>query len=656
MALAKIAKINIIGHQKNQNEFIESLQDVGFIQIDDNYLDGLTKENLNERIAEFDYKLAGIKFSLDFLTYYKTTKKTLAERLDPKIELSQTALESIIKNFDVQKKVDEIQEVEKELNEAQNVIDKLQTEKQLITPWLKLSFIPNLQDSKSHYTYKFGIIDHDAYLNFINHLQKEIVNSAVEKIDEQQKDCYLAIFYPPDAENKINEALNEYGAKTVELPKLEVLIRDRLKEIYKIIENKQKILEKMTHKAQALADDQKNLKVAFDYVSWQKERLTQAQKAGRTDQTFSLIGWIDKTKIPAVEKELNKIDTDFAIEELTIDQEESVPIIFKNSWARSFEAVTNVYGAPMYHEPDPTPFLTPFFILFFSLCLTDAGYGIILALASFIGLKFLKPTDSIKKMLKVLFWGGLATFFAGALVGGWFGIVIDEIKTDWLRNTLVSLRAIDPVKDPISMLIFSLVLGIIQVIVGILVSLWWKIKNKNYISAVLDDVMWLFFVGSLLTWGSSKVGLLDWPGSVYLIWAATLGIILTQGRSNKNPILKVLTGIISLYGVVGYLSDVLSYSRLLALGLATGIIAMVINLIAGLAIELVPYAGWVIAGIILIGGHIFNLAINALGAFIHSSRLQFVEFFPKFMEGGGQIFQPFAKESKFIRINNSIKK
>jgi len=138
--------------------------------------------------------------------------------------------------------------------------------------------------------------------------------------------------------------------------------------------------------------------------------------------------------------------------------------------------------------------------------------------------------------------------------------------------------------------------------------------------------------------------------ALYAVLVGVALLVLTQGRKEKNIALKILKGVSSLYGLVGYFSDTLSYSRLLALGLATGIIAMVINLIAGLAINMIPYFGWVVAIIILIGGHTFNLVINVLGAFIHSSRLQFVEFFSKFMEGGGVRFKPFKKEAKYVQI------
>jgi V/A-type H+/Na+-transporting ATPase subunit I len=160
----------------------------------------------------------------------------------------------------------------------------------------------------------------------------------------------------------------------------------------------------------------------------------------------------------------------------------------------------------------------------------------------------------------------------------------------------------------------------------------------------------LYFLIVLILWGGSSLGVINLPIAKYLVWLGVAGIVLTQGRKAKNPFLKFVNGVISLYGVVGYLSDVLSYSRLLALGLATGIIAMVINLIAVLTIDMVPYFGYLIALAIIIGGHIFNISINALGSFIHASRLQYVEFFPKFMEGGGTSLAPVRKEHKYTKI------
>ena len=652
MAVAQVSKINIISHQKHQEDILEVLQNTGFAQVTENTLKDLAKKNLTEQAAQVDYQLAGIKFSLDFLNNFETAKKSLKEKIDPKINLSLSEIETTIKNFDYQTKVKTIQELEAKINNTKSFEDKIKAELSQIEPWQKLSFVPNRKKIPAGFNFKLIILPETSYLTLINALTARLPLSAVETVEGTKTEVKAAIFFKTQEESILNEILNELAVKIGELPELEITVADRIKAINRQAEAAELEIAEQNRQAQNLAGNQRELKIAFDYLTWQKEKTTSATLAGNTQQTFSLFGWIDKQSISTLKKELDKVTNDYLIEELPIAEDESVPIIFKNTWASAFETVTNIYGAPQYSEPDPTPWLAPFFILFFGLCLTDAGYGIVLTLLSWLGLKFLKPTEGMAKMMKVLFWGGLVTFFAGAAVGGWFGIIIDDIGNDSIRNFLTSIRIVDPVKEPIKMLIFSLILGVIQVIVGIIVNMWWKIKHHDVKSALLDDAMWLYFIFAILIGGAAKLGLIEFAFSKYLIWAGVIGMVITQGRRQKNPALKLASGVLSLYGLVGYLSDVLSYSRLLALGLATGIIAMVVNLIAKLTIDMIPYLGWVIAIVVIIGGHIFNLGINALGAFIHSSRLQFVEFFPKFMEGGGQMFVPFCKEGKFVRIIN----
>lgn len=159
----------------------------------------------------------------------------------------------------------------------------------------------------------------------------------------------------------------------------------------------------------------------------------------------------------------------------------------------------------------------------------------------------------------------------------------------------------------------------------------------------LSNSRWSF--SSPVASGNSEIG-------KWWLYLAALGLILTQGRDKKNIVAKLVSGVLSLYGLVSYMSDVLSYSRLLALGLATAIIALAVNVIVNLFIG-IPYVGWIFAAVIFVGGHAFNLLINALGSFIHSGRLQFVEFFGKFMEGGGKDFKPFSKKSKYVFIKNN---
>jgi len=650
MAIAKISKINILASLEKQKEIMEAIQDFGFVQIEEHDENDFSKNDVSEELGKVEYKLAGAKFGLNFLAEYENKNKKLSQKINSKIILTkEKVLEKVI-NFNY-KTFKEIQEVQRVINEAHNIIKKNEDEISLLLDWKNLKFVPSYENFPSKIKFRLISISPIVFEKIKEKLNKKLPLSELQIVKEDKKELKASMIFHVDCEKQLLEILNEFGVRIEEIPDIKVSVSNYIANLEKEIEKEKKVIEKEEKVAQKLAQKTKDLKIIHDYYSWEKDRLLAQQKGIKGQHFFSLSGWIEKEKIKELEKEISLITDKFFIEELKIKKEEQAPIVLKNHWwSAPFEFVTGIYGYPKGDSPDPTPFLVPFFVVFFGLCLTDAGYGIILALLSWVAIKLIKPTREAKKIFIVLIYGGLLTFLAGALVGGWFGIVIDDLENGSIKNLLTGMRIIDPVKDPIIMLIFSLILGVIQILTGIVVSFWWKIKNNNIKAAFLDDGMWLFFLISLMTWGMDKFNLIDFSFSKYLVWIGVIGIITTQGRKVKNPFLRIANGVLSLYGLVGYLSDVLSYSRLLALGLATGIIAMVVNLIAGLAIEMVPYLGYVIALLIIVGGHAFNIAINALGSFIHSSRLQFVEFFPKFMEGGGVSFAPIKRESRYIKI------
>ena len=174
-----------------------------------------------------------------------------------------------------------------------------------------------------------------------------------------------------------------------------------------------------------------------------------------------------------------------------------------------------------------------------------------------------------------------------------------------------------------------------------------KVKEKNYSSAILDNGFWIFFLASLIAFGVTRTKL---AGSLALSGAILL--VLSQGRHEKNIFKKFISGLLSLYSTTGYLGDTLSYSRLLALGMTSAIIGMVVNILAGLTLKSFPILGFIAALLILVIGHSFNLMVSVLGAFIHSMRLQLVEFFSKFFEGGGREFKPFKRETRYVIIKS----
>ena len=222
-----------------------------------------------------------------------------------------------------------------------------------------------------------------------------------------------------------------------------------------------------------------------------------------------------------------------------------------------------------------------------------------------------------------------------------------------------------PLNDPMKLLIFSMLFGLIHLFTGLAIKGYMCLRDKRYMDFFCDVVLWFaFLIGlilmllpSSLFYSISQMHIV-FPAALetfskVLAIAGAVGLLLMSGRSSKNPALRIALGAYDLYNITGWLSDVLSYSRLLALGLATGVIASVVNQMGSMAGKGV--FGAIVFIIVFIIGHIFNIAINLLGAYVHTNRLQYVEFFGKFYEGGGRAFNPFKANTKYVDVKEETK-
>ena len=397
--------------------------------------------------------------------------------------------------------------------------------------------------------------------------------------------------------------------------------------------------------------------MVYDYMNWKCSQKQARKRFAETNSSVLISGWMPKEGLQKIEEDLSKITKNFELVSVEPDEGESAPVLLAHSrFMKPFRAVTDVYGLPLYHEVDPTPYLAVFFIVYFGMCLTDAGYGLIMFISTWSILKYLRIPKGMENLVRLLMYGGILTFIMGILFGGWFGMLPEQAPgflTTMRDGKLVFIgQTFDALNNAMTVLILSLALGLIQTIFGLWLNFIHNFRTINKKEAVLDNLPWaliLTIIGLFILVVAGVLPEVLTTPVKYLLYANVAFIILTQGRKKSNIVAKFFSGVLSLYDLVGYMSDVLSYSRLLALGLATAIIGMAVNTIAALA-NGIPYVGIVVAIGILIVGHIFNLGINALGSFIHAGRLQFVEFFGKFLEGGGAPFSPLSRESKFVRL------
>ncbi len=645
MAISKTIKVRIIGWQKEKDKILTFLQKTGVVEIEKSRHSASTEKN-----SSIEYNLAGVTFGINFLNQFSDEKKSFFGKIFiNKARVSEGRFKEFIKNYPYQEIIAKTQRIEEDFNEVKRKIKELEIQNETLEAWQYLEDNPEEKETDNT-KLVFGVISEKNYIILVQKLNKDKISN-IHKINKIDKKIYLEIVFDKQKEEAFNLLFDRVKLEKITLPKAGIPPQKAIIENKKEIKELKNLDKSIRSEAKDLAKEIKNLRIIFDYLTIKKEQIENEQKLGKTDSTFILDGWLEERLLPIIVSGIAKITQNVSIRKLKIKKDEDRPVVIHNkAFLRPFESVTNVYGLPKHEEIDPTPILAPFFIIFFAFCLTDAGYGLIIALLSFLGIKIFKIPPQNQRLIKLLGYGGVITFFIGALFGGWFGIVLENLP-GFIAKPLIAIRLIDPVKSPLLVLLMTLVMGIIQIWSGILVSFYWKIKKKKIKDAVLEEGIWLYFIPAVCIFGLSKINVITENYKIFaniLLYIGIAAVVLTGGREQKNFFLKIGLGIMKLYSLVGYLSDVLSYSRLLALGLATGIIAMVINLIAGIAMHSIPYLGPIVAILVLIGGHTFNIAINVLGAFIHSSRLQFVEFFPKFMSGGGRRLRPFKEETKFI--------
>jgi len=659
MAIAKVKKVQLIILKSAQEKTIKALQNSGVFQIIEAKEDIKDTNTSNSELHRIELDYANINYAISLLSQYDTKKRGL---LDGPLEMTEKEVNEKMKDIDYKKTVEECLQIEETMTQAKNDITKTSAESKMYKPWNKLKI--NLQNTKGTKNAKIAIgsVKKENFEELITKISALSQLTAIEKIDETKTSTLFLTTYSKELEIDLRETLNSYKFIDAELPKTEGTVKEYLHKL----ETQEKETKKVLHTAEKeltrLSKTVDDLKIAHDYTLWKKDRIESLRKLGTTNETSVITGWLIKDKEDKLEKELQEATDTYAIIGVATEENEIPPVILKNGeFISSFESVTMVYGLPQYTELDPTPFLSAYFIVFFALCLTDAGYGIIMFIVMYLAQKKLKLPIGMKKLVKVLMYGGLATFVIGALFGGWFGLTPDQIPES-LKSTLLyttdsgstmfRFQKISATESPVSVLILSLILGYTEILMGVTMKFVHDLKTGDKKDAWLDTGTWIFMlVGIGFTIVANTVLKTDTAMIIGKWWTITgaLVLVVTQGREKKGIIGKLFSGTLSLYGLVGYLSDILSYSRLLALGLATAIIGLAVNTVVGLVTG-VPYVGWLLGAVIFLGGHTFNLLINSLGAFIHSGRLQFVEFFTKFMEGGGKDFKPLNKKTKYLFI------
>ncbi|NLD26551.1 MAG: V-type ATP synthase subunit I [Acholeplasmataceae bacterium] len=444
----------------------------------------------------------------------------------------------------------------------------------------------------------------------------------------------FANYLPEDAQ--IMEKVKALGFNEINLPKLDRFVAEILTEKEEALRLNQENREQLENRLQELAKEAKQLEVLNDQVASVSE-LKKAPVTLTLDTAY-FEGWVRSDQVQILEKAVKKATSVYDLEIVDPDPEDNPPTYTKNNrFVSAFETVTNMFSRPNQGDVDPNPVMSIWFWIIFGMMMGDAGYGLVMFILFFVLIRMKKPRGDSVKLYKMLMYSSITTVFWGIMFGSYFGYT-------WNPILLV------PLDDLLKFLIVSLIVGALHVITGILVAAYNDIRQGKIWNAIFDRFSWvLVIVGA----GFLFIPSLSIAGIVLALTGA-LTILLTAGRTKKGIFGKLGSGLYSLYGVTGYASDILSYSRILALSLSSAVIGMVMNMLAEMVMGSV--IGYFFAAIIYLIGHVFNLVMGLLSAYVHDSRLQYIEFFGKFYEGGGYPFTPLSYKLKYIDEVNEKEK
>lgn len=661
MAVCKVKKVNIFTHLELKDKIVEELQKTGCIQIIDVTsklkMPGLLDFNAINNTASIS-ALPEVKYCIDFLSNFKDKPKKSDKSLVTSDNVyDYKKLSSLYFQYDYKNIYEKCKELDEDLKNLKNRENHLKNLQENLVEWKELDIkIEDLEGTKNTKIIVGNLPSKDfvSCLEKIKKIGKEI---EIIKISENKKQCKITILSISEYYTSIKKILSKYNIDYFKVP-LEFsetplnILGDISKEL-KNIEEKRKTIYDISKK---LYRENLSLYLAFDYLSILKSKKDIERYIKQTKKVIIIEGWILKKNQNELKNILYKKYKELEIVFSDPKESDDIPVALRNNeFVEPFESVTELYGIPKYKEFDPTPLFAPFYFIFFGMCLSDAGYGLIIAALSYWALKKYKFEGMVKKFFGLFFLGGLSTFIMGAVMGSWMGDTLNYLPENMLfiRAFLIDkISLLDPIKNPMPLLLISLSLGVIQIYTGFIIKFISNIKEGKIKTGLMDQGSWLLLISGLLLYiiANTIDSLAAYESiTIYIIWAGLLSVVITQGRSNKNIILKAAGGILSLYNLIGYFSDILSYSRLFALGLSTAVLAVVVNTFVMLFKD-IPIIGIVVAALIFIIGHLFNMLIAGMGAFIHSTRLQYVEFFTKFYEGGGTPFKPFRVITKYIKV------
>ena len=646
MSIVKMKHIRLFGMAADRETLLRQLQHLGCVEISEP-TDKLADPDWAALTRVDDAGLARVKADAALLNAALNTLKGIGKEkgglLQARPEVTEGQLFDEGLRASAMEAAQAVNAQEKRISAIQNEQGKLRAQKAALTPWLELD-IPLETTGTREVSATFGAVMSTVALDTV----KQALEEATELVEvipagKDREFQYVLILCHRSAEETAFETLKKFGFSRSSLRGWTGTARENTDRLEGELRRLEGELAEAKGAIAALVPHRENIKLCIDRMTQEIQREEYKGRLLQSQATIFFEGWVPAENLPALEKVLGQYPAAWEANDPAPEEYPQVPIKLKNNkLTRPLNMVTNMYVLPAYDGVDPNPLMAPFFIFFFGLMMADMGYGILMVAAALVVIYKMKPKDGMADFAGLLLLCGISTFLMGALTGGFFGDFIPQIaKIINPASTLALPALFTPLNDTLAILIGSLVLGLIQIITGMIISVVRKVQTGDVADAIWSEVTWWIILGgaALAILGIGSVG--GYP--VVLIVGLVMLVIGSTRNAKGFGKLTALIGAVY-NGATGFFSDILSYARLMALMLAGSVIAQVFNTLGSVTGNVV---GFVIISFI---GNMLNFALNLLGCYVHDLRLQCLEFFGRFYKEGGKPFRPLFIHTKYVDI------
>lgn len=649
MAVKEMKKLSIICEKEAQDRILRVLQGTQQVEIDDIYGDSANEEWLEAYFADSQHRedsgateslIRQIQEMVRFIRDHGSAKEKVTE-----LKRGETSFGDFEKTFDEAKLLKElatINQLKERWDANLSATKQAQAQEDWGTTWQNLDIDPQEEGHGKQVTALIGLLPNDQWEAFQAKL-KQTTEIYSEYISNDQKETAFALLYLREQTPVVLQLMQDFGARTETKP-----YPGQPKEILKAAKTAlTQLAQERKELAQLIGE-----KKAHVYYLQQAEEVLLAQnqrelaQSGIVESQYLAVirGWIGVDEVPVLQRVLNQA---FPNQQVYLSLEDPTPEeiatnktptkLKNNPLVQPFEMLTEMYSIPKYDEIDPTPWMMPFYLVFFGMMVADFGYGLLMLVATTVGLKALTLPKGTQRFLKLFQYLSVSTIVWGLIYGSSFGVEMP-------------VYLLSPSKDFMAIFGLSMVFGGIQIFTGLFLAGKENIRKKDYVAAVNQGFSWQGILAGILIAALGALVLksqaLTMIGAILAIISA-LAVLLTSVLGAKSKVGGFFMGLYDLYGITSYIGDFVSYSRLMALGISGGSIAAAFNMLVGYMPPAARFTAGIVLIVVLQG---LNIFLSLLSAYVHAARLQYVEFFGKFYTGGGRAFRPLKPAEKYMNF------